>query len=112
MIAPGGQLTDLSAVQRIRRGTQCGRQRAHVWPDEHSVHVLIARRTCPPTTWVSSGCVEHFRPDRPQPHPHPAGAAILPGGRGGPADHLLAQVGPLHPADSSGGGRAPGAGNG
>jgi hypothetical protein len=55
----------------------------HIRPDEHSVHVLIARRTCPPTTWVSSGCVEHFRPDRPQPHPHPAGAAILPGGRGG-----------------------------
>ena len=41
VIAPSGQLTVLSAVQRIRMGAQRSGQRAHVWADEHSVHVLI-----------------------------------------------------------------------
>jgi hypothetical protein len=41
VIAASGQLTILSAVQRIRMGTQRGGQRAHVWADEHSIHILI-----------------------------------------------------------------------
>lgn len=41
VIAPSGQVTVLTAVQRIRMGTQRGGQRAHVWADEHSIHVLI-----------------------------------------------------------------------
>lgn len=43
VIAASGQLTVLSAVQRIRMGAERRGQRAHVWADEHSVHVLIDR---------------------------------------------------------------------
>ncbi|TNC28633.1 IS481 family transposase [Amycolatopsis alkalitolerans] len=41
VIAPSGQLTVLTGVQRIRLGAPRGGQRAHLWADEHSIHVLI-----------------------------------------------------------------------
>jgi hypothetical protein len=41
VIAPSGQLNVLSTAQRIRMGAQHAGLRAHVWADEHSVHVLV-----------------------------------------------------------------------
>jgi hypothetical protein len=114
VIAPGGQLTGLSAVQRIRMGAQRRGQRAHVWADEHNMHVLIngragqdrpvqpVRRRPGPAAdaWSTSG--------RNTPSLTLADRSREPAGRPrGPADHLLAPVGPLHRADCFGGGSAP-----
>lgn len=90
VIAPGGQLTGLSAVQRIRMGAQRGGQRAHVWADEHSVHVLINGelvRTAPSN--LSADDLDQLRmrgalpAGAPPASPAPTGAASLPGGREG-----------------------------
>lgn len=41
VIAPSGQLNVLSGVQRIKMGPKWAGQRAHVWVDEFSVHIVI-----------------------------------------------------------------------
>jgi hypothetical protein len=41
VIAASGVLNVLPRVQRIKMGSALGGQLAHVWADEHSVHVLI-----------------------------------------------------------------------
>jgi hypothetical protein len=90
VIAPGGQLTALSAAQRIRMGAQRGGQRAHVWPDEHSVHVLINGelvRTAPSN--LSADDLDQLRmrgalpAGAPPASPSPTRAASRPGGREG-----------------------------
>jgi hypothetical protein len=41
VIAGTGLLSVLPRIQRIRMGPQHAGQLAHVWADEHSVHILI-----------------------------------------------------------------------
>ncbi len=41
VIAPSGQLNVLTGVQRVKLGPKRAGQRAHVWADEFSVHIVI-----------------------------------------------------------------------
>jgi hypothetical protein len=87
VIAPGGVLGVIPAVQRIKMGAGQAGQLAHVWADEFTVHVLIGGqlvKTVPSSLDAEDLAVLKMRgasPAGPPPAaPAPALAGALPGG--------------------------------
>jgi transposase InsO family protein len=87
VIAASGLLSVIPAVQRIRMGAGRAGQKAHVWADEHSVHILIDGqlvRTVPSNLDVNDLHTLKMRgalPAGPPPAaPSPARAGTLPAG--------------------------------